>query len=267
MNCPFHILIYKERPRSYRDLPMRLSEFGAVYRNELSGALHGLTRVRGFTMDDAHLFVRPDQLEQEVAEHPRTGVSACCATSDSPTSTSSCRRATTNHRKWLGRRAMWEETTAALRRVAVASGLDLVDDPGGAAFYGPKISVQARDALGRTWQLSTVQIDPNLPERFELEYTAADGQQAATDHDSPRAPRIDGALLRHPARALRRRVPGLAVARAGRRHPGRRGIRRLPRRHHRSASRPRACAPSSTTPTTACRRRSARTRRPRCRSS
>lgn len=174
MNCPFHILIYKERPRSYRDLPLRLSEFGAVYRNEMSGTLHGLTRVRGLTMDDAHLFVRPDQLEEEVGNTLALVLSVLrdfgltdfyleLSTRDDVKS------------KWLGDDQMWEETTEALRRVAVSSGLELVDDPGGAAFYGPKISVQARDAIGRTWQLSTVQVDPNLPERFDLEFTGADG--------------------------------------------------------------------------------------------
>ena len=176
MNCPFHILIYKERPRSYRDLPLRFSEFGSVYRNELSGALHGLTRVRGLTMDDAHLFVRPDQLEEEVGKTIELVLSMLrdfgltdfyleLSTKDDVKS------------KWLGDDAMWETTTAALRRVGEASGLELVDDPGGAAFYGPKISVQARDAIGRTWQLSTVQIDPNLPERFELEFAASDGSK------------------------------------------------------------------------------------------
>jgi threonyl-tRNA synthetase len=176
MNCPFHILIYKERPRSYRELPMRLSEFGSVYRNEMSGALHGLTRVRGLTMDDAHLFVRPDQLEAEVGKTLDLVLSMLrdfgltdfyleLSTKDDVKS------------KWLGDDAMWEGTTDALRRVALSSGLDLVDDPGGAAFYGPKISVQARDAIGRTWQLSTVQIDPNLPERFDLEFTAQDGSK------------------------------------------------------------------------------------------
>ena len=176
MNCPFHILIYKERPRSYRELPMRLSEFGSVYRNEMSGALHGLTRVRGLTMDDAHLFVRPDQLEDEVGKTLDLVLSMLrdfgltdfyleLSTKDDVKS------------KWLGDDEMWNSTTEALRRVAVASGLELVDDPGGAAFYGPKISVQARDAIGRTWQLSTVQIDPNLPERFDLEFAAPDGSK------------------------------------------------------------------------------------------
>jgi threonyl-tRNA synthetase len=176
MNCPFHILIYKERPRSYRDLPIRLSEFGAVYRNELSGALHGLTRVRGLTMDDAHLFVTPEQLEGEVQ---RTLELVISMLRDFGLTDFYLELSTRDDvkDKWLGDELMWEETTEALRRVAVASGLELVDDPGGAAFYGPKISVQARDAIGRTWQLSTVQIDPNLPERFELEFTAADGSK------------------------------------------------------------------------------------------
>ncbi len=174
MNCPFHILIYKERPRSYRDLPMRLSEFGSVYRNEMSGVLHGLTRVRGLTMDDAHLFVRPDQLEDEVGKTLDLVLSML---RDFGLTDFYLELSTKDDvkEKWLGDESMWAETTDALRRVALASGLELVDDPGGAAFYGPKISVQARDAIGRTWQLSTVQIDPNLPERFDLEFTSPDG--------------------------------------------------------------------------------------------
>ncbi len=176
MNCPFHILIYRERPRSYRELPLRYSEFGAVYRNEHSGALHGLTRVRGLTMDDAHLFVRPDQLEEEVASTLELVLSMLRDFGLTDFYLELSTRDDVKD-KWLGDDSMWQTTTEALRRVAVASGLELVDDPGGAAFYGPKISVQARDAIGRTWQLSTVQIDPNLPERFELEYTAPDGSR------------------------------------------------------------------------------------------
>ncbi|UYN84921.1 MAG: threonine--tRNA ligase [Microcella sp.] len=176
MNCPFHILIYRERPRSYRDLPMRYSEFGAVYRNELSGALHGLTRVRGLTMDDAHLFVRPDQLEDEVGKTLELVISMLRDFGLTDFYLELSTRDDVKD-KWLGDEQMWSDTTDALRRVALGSGLELVDDPGGAAFYGPKISVQARDAIGRTWQLSTVQIDPNLPERFDLEYTAPDGSK------------------------------------------------------------------------------------------
>ena len=176
MNCPFHILIYRERPRSYRELPLRYSEFGAVYRNEHSGALHGLTRGRGLTMDDAHLFVRPDQLEAEVASTLELVLSMLRDFGLTDFYLELSTRDDVKD-KWLGDDEMWQTTTEALRRVAVASGLELVDDPGGAAFYGPKISVQARDAIGRTWQLSTVQIDPNLPERFDLEYTASDGSR------------------------------------------------------------------------------------------
>ncbi len=177
MNCPMHILIYKERARSYRDLPMRLAENGTVYRNELSGALHGLTRVRGFTQDDSHLFVTPEQLEER--DDPRARVRHLDAARLRPraTSSSSCRCATTRRTKWIGSDEFWEYSTNALRNVALASGLKLTEVPGEAAFYGPKIDLKTKDAIGRTWQLSTVQVDPNLPERFELEYTDRDGQK------------------------------------------------------------------------------------------
>ncbi|MGO2682847.1 MAG: threonine--tRNA ligase [Microbacterium sp.] len=176
MNCPMHILIYKERARSYRDLPLRLAENGTVYRNELSGALHGLTRVRGFTQDDSHLFVTPDQLEEEVQkvlefilsmlrDFGLTDFELELSMKDDEKS------------KWIGSDEFWESSTDALRRVAVASGLKLTEVPGEAAFYGPKIDLKTRDAIGRTWQLSTVQVDPNLPERFELEYMDKDGQK------------------------------------------------------------------------------------------
>jgi len=176
MNCPMHILIYKERARSYRDLPLRFAENGTVYRNELSGALHGLTRVRGFTQDDSHLFVTPDQLEEEVAkvlefilsmlrDFGLTDFELELSMKDDEKS------------KWIGSDEFWESSTDALRRVAVASGLKLTEVPGEAAFYGPKIDLKTRDAIGRTWQLSTVQVDPNLPERFDLEFMDKDGQK------------------------------------------------------------------------------------------
>ncbi|MBI5160448.1 MAG: threonine--tRNA ligase, partial [Micrococcales bacterium] len=174
MNCPMHILIYKERGRSYRELPLRLSENGTVYRNELSGALHGLTRVRGFTQDDAHLFVRPDQLEEQVGEVLEFVLSMLrdfgLTEFELELSLRDDEKA-----KWIGSDEFWEYSTAALRTVARASGLKLTEVPGEAAFYGPKIDLKTRDAIGRTWQLSTVQVDPNLPERFDLEYTASDG--------------------------------------------------------------------------------------------
>ncbi|MBN9150296.1 MAG: threonine--tRNA ligase [Micrococcales bacterium] len=174
MNCPMHILIYRERGRSYRDLPMRLSEFGTVYRNELSGALHGLTRVRGFTQDDAHIFVAPEQLEEEstrvlefvlglLRDYGLTEFELELSLRDDEKS------------KWIGSDENWDAATESLRRVAHASGLKVTEQPGEAAFYGPKIDLKTRDAIGRSWQLSTVQVDFNLPERFGLEYTAADG--------------------------------------------------------------------------------------------
>ncbi|UOE46076.1 threonine--tRNA ligase [Agromyces larvae] len=176
MNCPMHILIYKERARSYRDLPMRLAENGTVYRNELSGALHGLTRVRGFTQDDSHLFVTSEQLEEEATRVLEFVISMLrdFGLEDFELELS---MKDDEKSKWIGSDEFWEYSTNALRNVAVASGLKLTEVPGEAAFYGPKIDLKTRDAIGRTWQLSTVQVDPNLPERFGLEYTGADGEK------------------------------------------------------------------------------------------
>ncbi|NYF16136.1 threonyl-tRNA synthetase [Microbacterium sp. AK009] len=176
MNCPMHILIYKERARSYRDLPMRLAENGTVYRNELSGALHGLTRVRGFTQDDSHLFVTPEQLEGEATRVLEFVISMLRDFGLDDFELELSMR-DDEKEKWIGSDEFWEYSTNALRNVAVASGLKLAEVPGEAAFYGPKIDLKTRDAIGRTWQLSTVQVDPNLPERFELEYTDRDGQK------------------------------------------------------------------------------------------
>jgi len=174
MNCPMHILIYKERGRSYRDLPMRLAENGTVYRNELSGALHGLTRVRGFTQDDSHLFVTPDQLEDEVAKVLDFVVSMLRDFGLTEFELELSMK--DDHKdKWIGSEEFWDSSTDALRQVALRSGLKLTEVPGEAAFYGPKIDLKTRDAIGRTWQLSTVQVDPNLPERFDLEFTDRDG--------------------------------------------------------------------------------------------
>ncbi|WP_318152781.1 threonine--tRNA ligase [Microbacterium helvum] len=176
MNCPMHILIYKERARSYRDLPMRLAENGTVYRNELSGALHGLTRVRGFTQDDSHLFVTPEQLEGEATRVLEFVISMLRDFGLDDFELELSMRDDEKD-KWIGSDEFWEYSTNALRNVALASGLKLTEVPGEAAFYGPKIDLKTRDAIGRTWQLSTVQVDPNLPERFELEYTDRDGQK------------------------------------------------------------------------------------------
>ena len=176
MNCPMHILIYAERARSYRDLPMRLAENGTVYRYELSGALHGLTRVRGFTQDDAHLFVTPEQLEEETTKVLDFVLSLLRDFGLEDFELELSLR--DDHKdKWIGSDEFWEYSTNALRTVAQASGLKLTEVPGEAAFYGPKIDLKTRDALGRVWQLSTVQVDVNLPERFELEFTDRDGSR------------------------------------------------------------------------------------------
>lgn len=174
MNCPFHILIFKSQSRSYRDLPMRLFEFGSVYRYEKSGTLHGLTRVRGMTQDDAHLFVTPDNMESELTNVLNfvLGLLRDYGLNDFYLELSTKED---GNPKFVGDDSIWKTATETLERVALSSGLELLPDPGGAAFYGPKISVQARDAIGRTWQMSTIQLDFNLPQRFELEYAAADG--------------------------------------------------------------------------------------------
>jgi threonyl-tRNA synthetase len=174
MNCPFHNLIFKSEARSYRDLPLRLFEFGTVYRYEKSGVLHGLTRARGFTQDDAHLYVTTEQMEQELTDVLDfiLGLLRDYGLDDFYLELSTKEE---GNPKFVGDNDAWVTATDTLERVAKASGLELIPDPGGAAFYGPKISVQARDAIGRTWQMSTVQLDFNLPERFDLEYTAPDG--------------------------------------------------------------------------------------------
>ncbi|WP_231595444.1 threonine--tRNA ligase [Salinibacterium sp. SWN1162] len=174
MNCPMHILIYKSSGRSYRELPMRLFEFGTVYRNEKSGVIHGLTRVRGLTMDDAHIFTTKEGMKAELTSTLNFILSLL---RDYGLTDFYLELSTKDPEKYVGDDDIWDEATQTLAEVAEESGLELVPDPGGAAFYGPKISVQARDAIGRTWQMSTVQLDFNLPERFELEYTAADGSR------------------------------------------------------------------------------------------
>jgi threonyl-tRNA synthetase len=174
MNCPFHNLIYKSRGRSYRELPLRLFEFGSVYRYEKSGVVHGLTRVRGMTQDDAHIYCTREQMSGEL-KNLLTFVLDLLR--DYGLDDFYLELSTRNPEKSIGTDAEWEEATNALAEAAAESGLDLVPDPGGAAFYGPKISVQARDAIGRTWQMSTIQVDFQLPQRFELEYQSAQGDR------------------------------------------------------------------------------------------
>ncbi|GAA2437322.1 threonine--tRNA ligase [Streptomyces macrosporus] len=175
MNCPMHNLIFRARGRSYRELPLRLFEFGTVYRYEKSGVVHGLTRTRGFTQDDSHIYCTKEQMPDELdglltfvldllRDYGLSDFYLELSTRD-------------DSEKFIGEPEEWEEATEALRQAAGKQGLELVMDPGGAAYYGPKISVQARDAIGRTWQMSTIQVDFQQPKRFELEYTAADGSR------------------------------------------------------------------------------------------
>jgi len=176
MNCPFHNLIFRSRGRSYRELPLRLSEFGSVYRYEKSGTLSGLTRVRGMTQDDTHIYVTADQVKGELT-HSLDFVLQTLRDYGLNDFYLELSTKEEGNPKFIGDDTLWTEATETLREVAEASGLELVPDPGGAAFYGPKISVQARDAIGRTWQMSTIQLDFNQPERFELEYTGPDGEK------------------------------------------------------------------------------------------
>jgi threonyl-tRNA synthetase len=174
MNCPMHCLIFRSRGRSYRELPLRLFEFGSVYRYELSGVVHGLTRVRGMTQDDAHIYCTADQMQAELISLLQFVLDLL---TDYGLTDFYLELSTRDPEKSIGSDEDWDRATEALRQAAETSGLDLVLDPGGAAFYAPKISVQARDAIGRTWQMSTIQVDLMLPDRFHLEITAADGSR------------------------------------------------------------------------------------------
>jgi threonyl-tRNA synthetase len=172
MNCPFHILVFRSRGRSYRELPLRLLEFGSVYRYEKSGVVHGLTRVRGMTQDDAHIFCAKEQMATEL-DSLLTFVLDLLR--DYGLDEFYLELSTKPEAKAVGTDAEWDEATQALRDAADKQNLRLVMDEGGGAFYGPKISVQARDAIGRNWQLSTIQVDFQMPQRFDMEYQAADG--------------------------------------------------------------------------------------------
>lgn len=174
MNCPFHNLIFRSRGRSYRELPLRLFEFGSVYRYEKSGVIHGLTRVRGMTQDDAHIYCTREQMGAELKSLLKFVLDLLA---DFGLNDFYLELSTRDPDKSIGSDEDWAEATEALAKAAAESGLELVADPGGAAFYGPKISVQARDAIGRTWQMSTIQVDFQLPQRFELEYQASDGSR------------------------------------------------------------------------------------------
>ncbi len=203
MNCPFHCLIFRARQRSYRELPLRMFEFGTVYRYEKSGVMHGLTRVRGLTQDDSHIFCTKEQMAGELKSLLAFVLDLL---RDYGLDDFYLELSTRDPEKSVGSDEVWEESTKALEEAALESGLTLVPDPGGAAFYGPKISVQAKDAIGRTWQMSTIQLDFNNPARFELEYTAPDGsrQQPVMIHRAlfGSVERFFGVLLEHYAGAL-----------------------------------------------------------------
>jgi len=175
MNCPFHCLIFSSRGRSYRELPLRLFEFGTVYRYEKSGVVHGLTRARGFTQDDAHIYCTRDQMAEELDKLLTFVLNLL---RDYGLNDFYLELSTKNPEKFVGEDADWVEATETLRKAANKQNLELVLDDGGAAFYGPKISVQAKDAIGRTWQMSTIQVDFQLPSRFDLEYSATEGGRA-----------------------------------------------------------------------------------------
>jgi threonyl-tRNA synthetase len=206
MNCPMHNLIFRSKGRSYRELPLRLFEFGSVYRYEKSGVVHGLTRVRGLTQDDSHSYVTKEQAPAEV-QHLLDfvlGLLKDFGLDDFYLELST--RDDSKPDKFVGSDEEWAEATAVLERVAIDSGIELVPDPGGAAFYGPKISVQARDAIGRTWQMSTIQYDFNQPAGFDLQYQAADGtrQQPVMIHSAKfgSIERFIGVLVEHYAGAF-----------------------------------------------------------------
>jgi len=208
MNCPMHNLIFRSRGRSYRELPLRFFEFGSVYRYEKSGVVHGLTRVRAMTQDDSHSYVTPEQAPAEV-EHLLdfvTGLLKDFGLDDYYFELSTRDEDGEKADKFIGSAEQWETATRVLEETAGKYGVDLVPDPGGAAFYGPKISVQARDAIGRTWQMSTIQYDFNQPERFGLEYQAADGsrQQPVMIHSAKfgSIERFIGVLVEHYAGAF-----------------------------------------------------------------
>jgi threonyl-tRNA synthetase len=204
MNCPMHNLIFRARGRSYRELPLRLFEFGTVYRYEKSGVVHGLTRVRGLTQDDSHIYCTREQMEGELTNLLTFVLDLLRDYGLDEFYLELSTRG--DSEKFIGSPEEWESATETLRRVATESGLELVPDPGGAAFYGPKISVQARDAIGRSWQLSTIQLDFNQPARFGLEYQAADGtrQQPIMIHRAlfGSIERFMGVLIEHYAGAM-----------------------------------------------------------------
>ena len=242
MNCPFHVLIFKSQTRSYRELPMRLSELGTVYRYERAGTLHGLLRARGLTQDDSHMICTEDQLIDEIL-----AVFDLTLEIHRDVRVRRPRRDPVDQAGLaIGDEAMWAKAIEALTNALEKSGLTYEVAEGEGAFYGPKVDFHFRDAIGRLWQLTTVQCDFALPERFEMEYVGR-GQRAPPAGDGPpRDPRVARAVQRRADRALRRRVPAVALARAGPARPGRRPARRARESLADRLRGPRACDPRST---------------------
>jgi threonyl-tRNA synthetase len=177
MNCPHHCEIYKSKPRSYKDLPIRIAEFGAVYRYEQSGELHGLTRVRGFTIDDSHIFCRPDQVKEEFLKVIDIILYIFRTLDFKDFTTQVSLRDPNDKEKYIGSDENWEKAEKAIIEATEEKGLEKTIELGEAAFYGPKLDFIVKDAIGRKWQLGTIQVDYNLPDRFELEYTGSDDQK------------------------------------------------------------------------------------------
>ena len=215
MNCPMHNLIFRSKGRSYRELPLRLFEFGSVYRNEKSGVVHGLTRVRGMTQDDSHSYVTREQAPGEIKHLLDFCLSLFRDFGLDDYYLELSTRDDANKAKFIGDDDEWAEATAVLEQVAIESGLELVPDPGGAAYYGPKISVQTRDAIGRTWQMSTIQYDFNQPRRLRARVPGQRRLAPAPGDDPLGEVRVDRTVHRRPRRALRRCLPGMAVTGAG----------------------------------------------------
>ena len=230
MNCPGHVLIYRQGIKSYRDLPLRMAEFGACHRNEPSGALHGLMRVRAFTQDDAHIFCTEDQINAETVAFMRPAARASTRIS---ASTTCAVKFSDRPAKRVGqRRDLGQGRGARSRRAVEAAGLEYTLNPGEGAFYGPKLEFVLRDAIGRDWQCGTLQVDFMLPERLGAEYIGEDGSRPPAGHAAPGHPGLAGAFHRHPDREPRRTVPDLAGPGAGRgdEYHRRTGRLRAPRR-------------------------------------
>ena len=226
MNCPAHVQIYRQGIKSYRDLPLRMAEFGSCHRNEPSGSLHGIMRVRAFTQDDAHIFCTPEQITSESIAFCDLLLSVYKDLGFTDVSVKFSDRPPTR----AGSDEVWDRAEGALREAIEAAGLPYTMNPGEGAFYGPKLEFVLRDAIGRDWQCGTLQVDFVLPERLDAEYVGEDGAASPAGDAPPGHPWLDGTLHRHADRALCRQVPALAGAASGRRRDHHQRCRRVRRR-------------------------------------